>query len=170
MSTPQPDFLQPVRAPHPLARVACAAALLVLAVAAMEAWQAHAALAQAQARVQAQASQRGPAQPRPAPPADTPEKRAVRQALAQLQRPWSQVVAAVENVQVPGVAWLALDIGEKGALRLEGAAPDAASALAAAAALRADPLWREVLVARIDAAPAGGWRFALVATPVEGAW
>lgn len=166
MNTPQPDFMHPVRRPHRLAWWACAAAMLVLAVAAAEAWQAHDALA----RAQALAAQRAKPLPRPAPPGDTPARRATQQALAQLQRPWPGLVASLESVQVPGVSWLMLDVGEKGNLRLEGQASDASSALAAAGLLRTDPLWREVLVARIDTAPDGGQRFALVATPAEGAW
>jgi hypothetical protein len=101
---------------------------------------------------------------------DTPARRATQQALTQLQRPWPQALAAVESVQVAGVSWLALDVSEQGSLRLEGLAPDAASALAAAEALRADPMWREVLLARMDTAPTGGQRFALQATSAAGAW
>jgi hypothetical protein len=167
MSTPQPDFLRPVRGPHRLAWAGCAVALLVLGLAATDAWQAHDALTRAQALAALRA--RPPARPW-APPADTPTRKATRAALAALQRPWAQVVAAVERVQLPGVSWLALEVGEQGTLRLEGVAPDVNSALAAAQALRDDPLWREVLLARMDVAPNGGQRFALQATPAPGAW
>ncbi len=166
MNTPQPDFLRPVRGPHRLAWAACAAALLVLGVAGVDALQAYDARAEAQIL----ATQRARPAARPAPKPDSPARRATRQALAQLQRPWPQALAAVESVQLPGVFWLSLEVGDQGSLRLEGQAPDAASALAAAEALRADPLWREVLLARMEAAATGGQRFALQATPVGGAW
>jgi hypothetical protein len=166
MTTPQPDFLRPVRGPHRLAWAACAVALLVLGLAAVDALQAY----DARSKAQALATQRARPVARTAPAPDTPTHSATRQALALLERPWPQALAAVENVQVAGVSWLALDVGEQGMLRLEGLAPDTASALAAAEALRADPMWREVLLARMDAAPTGGQRFALQATPVAGAW
>lgn len=166
VSTPQPDFLHPVRGPHRLAWAACAVALLVLCVAAVDALSAFEARTQAQAVATQRARPVARAQPAP----DTPARRAKLQALAELQRPWAQALEAVESVQVAGVSWLSLDVGEQGTLRLEGLAPDAASALAAAEALRADPMWREVLMARMDAQPSGAQRFALQATPLAGAW
>lgn len=169
MAGPRPDFLRPCRGPHPLAGVALAAALLVLAVAALDAWQAHGSRQTAQERLdtaQAMAARK------PARAAvDSPQQRAEREALAQLQRPWPRVFESVESVRVDGVAWLALEAGEQGALRLEGQAPDSAAALAAAEGLRRHTHWREVLVARLDAtAVPGAVRFSLVALPAEGAW
>jgi Tfp pilus assembly protein PilN len=166
MNTPQPDFLRPVRGPHQLAWAACATALVVLGLASVDALQAFDARDQAQAL----ATQRTRPVVRARPAPDTPAQRAKQQALAQLQRPWPQALAALESVQVPGVSWLALDVGEQGTLQLEGLAPDAASALAAAEALRAAPIWRAVLLARMDAAPSGGQRFAFQALPTAGAW
>ena len=165
-ASPQPDFLRPARGPHPLAWAACAASLVVLAVALLDAWQARSALTQ----VQALASRRAQPPARPASAPESAQARATREALVRLGRPWPAVVASVESVQVGGVAWLALEVTETGALRLDGQVPEMNGALAAAQALREDTRWRQVLLDRVEMAAKDGQRFTLVATPAEGAW
>ncbi|MFA6262767.1 MAG: hypothetical protein WC760_15010 [Bacteroidia bacterium] len=160
-ATPQPDFLRPQRGTSSLAWVACAVALLVLAVAAVDAhdaWSARDAALLASAR----------------PPLQTPKKvdsaaqRALRQARARLDRPWQAAFGAIEQIDAPGVSWLVLDVGERGALRLEGLAPDAPVALAAAEMLRRQGAWREVVLGRLDGAPGGLQRFELVGAAMDG--
>lgn len=169
-----PDFLRPVRGPHRLAWAALAAALLVLATAALdarEAWQSRAA-AQAEARA-AEHAVDAAAQPRAsARPADAERDRGRRRAAARLARPWPALFTSVEGVQAPGVAWLALEVSDSGSLRLEGQAPDAATALAAAETMKHDALWAEVLVSRIEKAATDGAppRFVISATPRAEAW
>lgn len=155
--TPQPDFLRPVRGPHPLAWLACATALAVLGVAALEAWDAW---QQSQAPVAAQV-----ATPPPAPSrAETDTQRSLQQALARLQRRWPQHFAALDAVDVPGITWLALDIGDSDQLRLQGQASGSAAAFAAADQLRRQPLWRAALLGRMDTpAPGAALRFEISA-------
>jgi hypothetical protein len=151
-----------------LARVGCGVALLVLGLAAVDAWQARAEWLAARDEPERRPSARLLADgPRVV---DSAERRAVRQTLAQLSRPWPEAMAGVEAVDVVGVAWLALDVGENGQVRMEGQAPDPAAALAAADALRRQGRWREVLVSRMEKSPDGLLRFALVADPAEGQW
>jgi hypothetical protein len=135
--------------------------LLVAGMDVTDAWQAR-----------AQAFAVPPIKPiKAAPPGvDGADVRAVRVAIAQLDRPWEAAFSAIESVPVEGIAWLVLDVGERGVLRLEGQAPDAATALAAMAALRGRAPWREVLLEHLDQADAGPLRFALVASPADGAW
>lgn len=167
-----PDFLRPVRGPHRLAWAALAVAALVLGVAALDAYGAWQTRAQAQA--EAAAAERtlaGAARPA-ARPADTERVRGLRRVAARLARPWPALFSSIEGVQLPGVAWLALEVSDSGSLRLEGQAPDAATALAAAEAMKRDPLWSEVLVARIEKGSAEGAapRFVISATPRTEAW
>ena len=167
-----PDFLRPVRGPHRLAWAALAVAVLVLGVAALDAWGAWQARAQAQA--EATAAERalaGPARPA-ARPAGTERERGVRRVAARLARPWPALFSSIEGVQLPGVAWLALEVSDSGSLRLEGQAPDAATALAAAEVMKRDPLWSDVLVSRIEKGTAAGAapRFVISATPRTEAW
>lgn len=164
-----PDFLQPQARPGWLAWAWCATAGLVLGVAgweAAQAWtqrdramQAVQALQQAAAvRAPASAASAAGAQPRTAAPAPW---------WPPLAHPWQAVWVAAEAATVPGVAWLALEHSLAGALRLEGQAPDEATAQQAAQRLaRADAApghrWAEVTLVRTDRV-AGGQRFELSA-------
>jgi hypothetical protein len=164
--SPLPDFLQPVRGPHRLAWLALATAALVLLAAALDAAQAW------QARADAARPLPLPARKAAPPPArgSVEARLSVQRALARLDRPWPATFQALEAVDVAGVNWLALEIGEGGAIRLEGSAPDSEAALAAARALRRQPGLREVVLGRIESPPAGALRFelsaAMVAEPV----
>lgn len=170
---PGPDFLHPARRPGRLAWAACATALVVLAVAALDAhgaWAARQAAAGRLARAEQALSAPGPSaaaapqRPTSAATAATPAERRqadARQWLQALARPWPAVWSAGEVAAMDGIRWLGLDLGERGQLRLDGLAPDAAQVLDAARALRAQPLaggaaaWRDVVVARIDRTPDG---------------
>lgn len=157
---PQPDFLRPTRRTGLLPWLGCATGLLVLALAAAdaaEAWARREAARDLLAR-QAQAA------PLPRPPApDAARERRDAQASRWLQRlatPWPLVFAAAEAAAVDGVAFTGLGFDAQGQLRLEGQAPDAATALAAAAALRGQtlddlPAWPAVTMTRLDSQPAG---------------
>lgn len=159
-AAPRPDFLRPQRGTAPLAWAACAVALLVLAVAGIEARDAWSAR-QVVGRIAAEPP------PQPLKKADDTAQRALRQARARLDRPWQAAFSAIEQIETPGVAWLVLDIGERGALRLQGLAPDAPTALAAAETLRRQGAWREVVLGRLDAAPGGLQRFELVGSATD---
>lgn len=162
--TPRPDFLRPVRSPQRLTYLVCATALAVLAVAlldATDAWTARRAASAARA-MRAVAST-----PRTTAPTET--ARAWRAAEARLARPWAGTFEALESAPRHGVSWLAMDIDERGRVRLEGLSPDAGAALAVAAALRRTGAWTDVLVTRIDKAGDGGRRFTITATAHEGA-
>lgn len=183
---PAPDFLRPVRRPGLLAWAWCITGLLVLAAAALDggaAWsarqQALEQRATAQRRtdrlpaaaapaVDAAAAGAGPAlspAPRQAPGLGTAAPIDGRRAEAQrwLQRlahPWPQVWAASEAASVSGVAWLGLEHGERGTLRLAGLAADAGAAFGAAQALReatgsGGARWRDVVLTRIEKVPDG---------------
>jgi Tfp pilus assembly protein PilN len=164
--SPQPDFLRPVRRPHALAWAACATALLVLLTSGLDALQARQALTDAQDALRA--AQAPP--PRPPAPVDTPARKAVRQLRVDLDKPWEDALVSIESAVVPGVSWLALDINERGQLRLEGLASDTGAALAAADALRHQAAWSDVLMASVDKPSAGKLRFALTASPAQGNW
>jgi len=148
--TPRPDFLRPARGPHPLAWLACATAFAVLGVATLDAWNAW----------QEQQTPPVPAAVRATPTApsraDAEARRSLQQAVARLDRPWLQSFAALDAIDTPGIAWLALEIGDGGHLRLQGQAADARTAMAAAESLRQQGVWRDTLLGRMDAAAAGG--------------
>jgi hypothetical protein len=163
--TPQPDFLQPLRKPHRLAWVSLGVAVGVLGLAAFDALQAW----QARGQVQVLAAPRATVRPTAAP-AETARLRATRQALDGLNRPWPDAFNAIETVRVPGLTWLVLDIGERGQLRLEGLAPDAESAIAAAEVLRHRHPFGDVLLERMDKAGDVGLRFVLLGQPAAGQW
>lgn len=159
--TPQPDFLRPTRGASTWVWLALGLALLVLADAAHDATLAW------QERQSALAIEAPPAPP-PPPKPDAEVQRALRRAHAQLERPWPAAFAAVEAIHRPGVKWLALDIGERGQLRLEGLAPDAAVAIAVAEALRGQAAWRDAVPGRIENTAEGPVRFELSAAMVAG--
>lgn len=156
--SPQPDFLRPARGPHPLAWVACITALAVLGVASVDAWQAW----QEQAAPLPAVAVRTAA---PATPsrADVEARRSLQQAVLRLERPWPAAFEALEAVDTPGVAWLALEIGDGGRLRLQGQAADAGAAIRAADALRRQGPWRDALLGRMDAAAGAALRFEITA-------
>ncbi len=151
--TPQPDFLRPVRGPHRLAWLACATAVAVLGVATLDAWEAWETLQAPPPRARALPAVLAPA------PAAPETRRSLEQALARLARPWAEDFAALDAIRTPGVAWLALEIGDNGRLRLQGVAADTGAAIAAADALRRQGHWREVLLGRMDSAAGGRLRF-----------
>lgn len=148
--TPQPDFLRPVRGPHPLAWLACATAFAVLGVAALDAWDAW------QGQPTPAMPVATPARSTPPSQADSEARRSLTQAAARLERPWSRSFSALDTMDTPGVAWLALEIGDGGRLRLQGQAPDTRAAMAAAESLRRSDVWRDALLGRMEAAPGGG--------------
>lgn len=77
---------------------------------------------------------------------------------------WREVFAAAEQASVPGLQWLRLEHERaRGALRLAGAAPDVAPALAAADRLAARAGWQQALLAQTEPDPQGGLRFELQA-------
>ena len=171
---PQPDFLRPVRQPGWLAWAACASALLVLAVAALDSHQAWldragslARLAGAQQRIKQR-----PAAQRPAEARSTDNRPAeARRWLTRLAHPWPVIWSASEVASVGGISWLGLAHSERGLLQLDGQALDAGAALAAAMALRDQrhkgaALWRDVVLTRIEKTP-DGQRFEIVAQLVS---
>lgn len=159
--TPQPDFLRPVRGPHPAAWLACGLAAALLADAAADAWALRAAWAPTAAT--AVASEAPEAAPRTSVDAD----RAAARAVASLARPWGEALVALEAATPPGLRWLALDIGENGQARLEGVADDGLTPDRVAQALAARAPWRGAVVGRVDLAQAPV-RFEIAAR-VEGA-
>ena len=158
--SPQPDFLRPARRPQRLvwaALVVTVGAALSLAAldARDQALERETALRKKPAAKTAQAQ----------PQRDDKADRAAARDLARLQRPWDQRLVAVEQLQQPGLAWLLLDIGQQGLLRLEGTVRNAASANAAAAALRSGgAVWQAVLLQRVEAAADAPPRFEINAS------
>jgi len=180
-AVPRPDFLQPARGIGALPWAATATGLLVLGLAALDAqgaWQTRQRALDRLARAQAPAStvvarsvggaSAASAGRLPAPPSgdrmpagDRPAE--ARRWLQRLARPWPAIWAASEVAGADNIAWQGLDLGETGRLRLDGLARETHQALDAAQALRAQhhdgvPLWRDVVVARIDR-QADGQRF-----------
>ncbi len=102
-------------------------------------------------------------------PAAAAEERLARQQQASLQRPWGPAFAALDAAALPGVQWQALQTTEQGAWRLQGQAPDTATALAAAQALRQQPVWAQVLPGRIERQAEAGVSFEL-SLQWRGAW
>ncbi len=171
------DFLPPVA---PLARwrwPLLGVALLCLALAAQEGWQAHLQwqaarddLAAQQARQSRRAAPTAAALRTGTLPAPRDHK-ALLEARQALQQPWQTVLtqveaAALDEAQRPRVAWLALDLqAARGELRLEGQAEDRAQILAVADALSRLPGWHEVLPGAIQTEEGGrtGMRFTLQA-------
>jgi hypothetical protein len=165
--TPQPDFLHPVRGPHRLAWLACGTALLVLAMAALDAGQAWSAREAAQGQLAAPLAGNG-VKPQTKPvaaltPAQQQTRQSLQKASSSLDRPWPQVFYALENINTNGLAWLALNVAETGALRLEGQSTETQAVMDAAASMRGEPALREVLAARIDNAQGGVLRFEISA-------
>ena len=168
---PRPDFLQPEARPGVLAWAWCATGLMVLAVAGLDARSAWVDQ-QASARQWAVAAR--PASPQPPASGDriAAEKRAqeARRWLQRLAHPWADAWLAGElaGQAVQGrLAWLNLEHDLTGQLRLAGWADDAASAQAAAAALRRQmhdgvPSWAAVRVASVERSNEGQ-RFEIVA-------
>jgi Tfp pilus assembly protein PilN len=160
---PDPDF---VRRPPSASSLGWAVLAVGAGVAALAGWelqQARAATAEAAARVErleqrqrATLSARSasvPAAPGGLPAPDT--VRALRRVAQQLQRPWQPTFAAVEQASVEGVRWLSLDIeGETSTLRIEGSAPSAAEGLAVVDALAVGAGWSDVVLTRLQTAPA----------------
>lgn len=166
---PQPDFLHPTRRAGWLPWAWCATGLLVLAAAGLEAADAWRQRQDAQGRL-ARALQPAPRPSAPLP--DAVEARGDAAAARWLQRlaqPWPLVFGAAEVAAVDGVAFTGLSFDAQGALRLEGQADDAGSALAAAQALRSHDdegraAWQGVMLSRLDSLPGpGGQRFEIVA-------
>ena len=159
---PQPDFLRPARRAGGLAWLACASALLVLGLAAVDAWAAWQARQQAQdklLRSQRQAVELARARSAvklPQSPGAGAAPPSVSLAwLQRLERPWPAIWAASEGASSQGMAWQSLDLRDNGQLRLQGQAADTGPALEAGRQLRGQALsgrslWREVVVARID--------------------
>ena len=127
----------------------------MLAVAALEALQTHQALAAAQT---APPSPRRPAPPLPTQ-GDVEQSRALQQALDRLGRRWPAAFTSIEAIRLPGLAWLAVGIDDNGALLLQGQAPDAATAFAAARLLRQQPAWSSVLLGSLERPTAGPLQF-----------
>lgn len=167
--TPQPDFLRPVRRAGRLAWAACFTALAVLAVSALEAEQAWDDRSEALEQTAPRAA-RAPRLPAAASAAtgsrpDEARQRALLQASERLGRPWAAALRAVEASTPRGVAWLGLEIDEAGTLRLEGLAPDAATALAATRLMQARPAWRDVVLGRTELGAGTSLRFEIRAAP-----
>ena len=175
------DFLPPVQ---PLARwrwPLLGVALLCLALAAQEAWQAHAQRQSAREGVAGLQARLG-RQPAPAfrsGKATAGDPKALIEARQSLQQPWPVLLAQIEAAaldeqQRPRVAWLGLDLqSARAEVRLEGQAEDRGQILAVAGALAGQPGWTEVLPAAIQAEDGGrpGLRFSLQArlTPATAA-
>lgn len=154
-SLPAPDFLVTRERPSAVAWAAMAAATLLAATAGLDAWQAWTDRDRAvQAREQAEAASRHRTQRAPATrtsAVDRTERTAALQRVsARLDHPWREVFLSTEAASGAGIAWLALEHGDGGRLRLEGTAVDVAGALRAARALQGDALWRDVLVSRLE--------------------
>ncbi|RVU45120.1 hypothetical protein [Rubrivivax rivuli] len=162
------DFLQPRPRASLLAWLWLATCAGVLAVSALEAQASWQARAEAQARPSLAAA-RGMGEAAPggsrtaareaAPPA---AEAALGTLLNELQRrrahPWAAAFLASELPAVAGLRWLSMEHGATGELRLQGLAAEPGSVQRAADALRLQPHWQTVLVARLEAqdAPAPG--------------
>jgi hypothetical protein len=168
-AAPAPDFLRPVRGPHGLAWLLCAAALVGLVLAVLDAhrtWQERAeALAQRDDAVGRVERLRAMSNLLPAAPA-----KARDDAWPLLAHPWLAVFQSVEAASLANVRWLAFEHGVDGALRLEGQTADAGAALQVADALQASPLWHEVGLSRIERSDtaATSQRFDLKARRADG--
>jgi hypothetical protein len=145
----RPDFLHPQPRPGLLAWAWLCTCAAVLALAAADAREAWALRAQVQALVMPAAAPRVAAAP--VLPMD-PAELALRQ---RLQHPWPAVFLASEAPATAGLRWLSLDHRAGAELRLQGLASDAAPVQLAAAALRQQRAWQQVLVARLEALPPG---------------
>lgn len=167
---PQPDFLRPARREGGLAWLVCISALLVLGVAAVDAWaawqarqQAQSSLLHSQRHAVAQARAPSAVKPNQVPGAGAAPPSAAQTWLQRLQRPWPAIWAA----SIAGITWQSLDLRDTGQLRLQGQAADAGPALEAGRALRQQTqagrsVWCDVVVARIDRQD-GGQRFEIQA-------
>ncbi|MDM4767021.1 hypothetical protein [Pelomonas sp. SE-A7] len=167
---PSPDFLSARPRPSPLAWPVAVTGALVLATAAMSAFESHQAMQKAGEHL-AQLQQK----PQPRRSASTanagkttrqaePDQRSLREAQALLAKDWQASLIALERSGAQAqVQWLALDLqAGRGELRLEGLAADKAMALQAAELLSRQGLWSELLLARLQAdAAGGGQRFEL---------
>jgi hypothetical protein len=142
-----PDFLRPQPRPGMLAWTWLGTSAAVLALAAGDAREAWAHRAQVRALV-------APAVPARAPAtrvaAADPAELALRQ---RLQHPWRAVFLASETPATAGLRWMSLEHRAGNELRLQGVASDAGPVQRAAAALRQQPPWQQVLVARLEAQP-----------------
>lgn len=158
---PDPDF---VRRPPSASGLGWALLAVGAGVAALAGWelqQARAATAEAAARVERlEQRERATLSVRtavvPTSSLSAPEAvRALRRVAVQLQRPWQPTFTTVEQASVEGVRWLSLDIdGETSTLRLEGSAPSAAEGLAVVDALAVGAGWSDVVLTRLQTAPA----------------
>jgi hypothetical protein len=159
-ATAAPDFLQPLPRAGAVVWGGLAVSLLVLGLAGLDAHAAWLARNEALALVV----------PRAVPAAlkaiaFNPADAALQQRLA---HPWREVFLASELPAGGGLIWLNMEHQIGGDLRLQGVAPAAEPVQRAAAALRSRPVWRQVLVSRLET-EAQGLSFEIVARPVEAA-
>lgn len=151
------DFLQPEPRASALAWLWLATCASVLAVAALEAHGAWQQRAEAQTpgahSASLVAAREGAVPSSPVPPASAADGTgpALQDLQARRGHPWAAAFGATELPAVAGLRWLAMEHGATGELRLQGLAKDPDSVHRAAAALRLQPLWRHVLVARLEA-------------------
>jgi hypothetical protein len=176
---PRPDFLAGGAARRPaLAWLWGAAALVVVALALNDWWQARREL-DAQQRRLARATQRAPMPPArsqaaasTAATSDAEGARAARAIVARIAHPWDRILANVESETPGGLQWLALEHdADTSAVHLEGAAPDVATVLRFVDDLADHAGWSDVALDRLRAsegrdaiAGAAPWRFELSAS------
>jgi len=156
---PRPDFVVRRSRPPALAWVWAATGALVLATTAADGLAGRRDVERQAARL-AHASQRASrVAPPPAAPAatlgaktDADAIRAARRLVDRLNHPWDQILANLEAEVPEGLQWLVFDHdSDSPELRLEGAAPDAATALHLVDMLAARPGWSEVALSRLQA-------------------
>jgi hypothetical protein len=129
-------------------------------------------LALANQRLARVAPERGRSPSPGAARAELDAMRAAQRVAARLDHPWGQILASIEAETPPGLHWLMFEHdSERPELRLEGLAPDAATALQLVDMLAARPGWSEVALSRLqapdarEAVTAGpGWRFEIRAS------
>lgn len=159
------DFLHPSPRVGPLAWAWLGTALLVLGVAALDAFGAWQARTQAFAVALPAAPRLGAAQ-RVAAVQYSPAEAALRTRLA---HPWRDVFLATEAPAAAGLVWLSMDHAPGGDLRLQGLAADADTVHRVAATLRSRPAWRQVLVSRLETRDQGQGQAFEIAARLAGA-
>ena len=128
---------------------AAAVAVALCMAAGWDAWLSFDERAQAQVREQA-LQQRLATRQRPE--ASVPMAAAPRQVPAGLNHPWAALLAAVEMSSDTRVRWLVLEhTADRPALRLAGVADDMPALMRVSERLSAQPGWRDVLPARLQA-------------------
>lgn len=161
---PRPDFLARRSRPPALAWLWAVTGALVLAATAADALAERRAVELQAARL-AQATQRATRVSRPAASpaaaaaaasvdtkADADAIRAARRLVDRLNHPWDQILSNLEAEAPAGLQWLVFDHdSDSPELRLEGAAPDVATALRLVDMLAARPGWSEVALSRLQA-------------------